>query len=104
MEQKEFTKYEIARIIGARALQIAMSAPILLKMSENTLKELKYDAIKIAEREFEEDVLPISVIRPLPKKKIEKLKEVKEEKIDDEKIIEKEKEIEEEIVEKAVEE
>ncbi len=104
MEHKEFTKYEIARIIGARALQIAMSAPMLLKISEKELKELKYDALKIAEKEFQEDVLPISVIRPLPKKKIEKLREVKEEKIDDEKIIEKEKEIEEEIAEKAVEE
>lgn len=29
-----FTKYEIARIIGARALQIAMDAPILLKITK----------------------------------------------------------------------
>ena len=32
--QEKFTKYEIARIIGARALQIAMDAPVLLKLTE----------------------------------------------------------------------
>ncbi len=32
MEQK-FTKYERARILGARALQIAMNAPLLIKIS-----------------------------------------------------------------------
>ncbi len=100
----EYTKYEIARIIGARALQISMDAPILLKISEKELKEIKYDPLKIAEMEFEKRVLPITINRPMPKKKVEKLKEIKEEAIDDEKIIQKEKEIEEEITEKAVEE
>ena len=37
---ENFTKYEIARIIGARALQIAMDAPIILKISEEELKKL----------------------------------------------------------------
>jgi DNA-directed RNA polymerase subunit K len=99
----EFTKYEIARIIGARALQVAMDAPILLKISEKELKAIRYDALKIAEKEFEQGVLPISINRPMPKRKVEKLREIKEESIDDEKIIQKEKEIEEEITEKAVE-
>ncbi|MEK6896008.1 MAG: DNA-directed RNA polymerase subunit K [Nanoarchaeota archaeon] len=98
-----FTKYEIARIIGARALQIAMDAPVLLKITKEELENMRYDPLKIAEREFESDVLPISVYRPLPKKRIGKLLELKEEKIDDEKIIAKEKEIEEEMSEKAVE-
>ena len=98
-----FTKYEIARIIGARALQIAMDAPVLLKITKEELESMRYDPLKIAEREFESDVLPISVYRPLPKKRIGKLLELKEEKIDDEKIIAKEKEIEEEMSEQAVE-
>jgi DNA-directed RNA polymerase subunit K len=105
-EQKakiDFTRYEVARILGARALQIAMDAPLLLKMSEDELKDIKYDALQIAEKEFYADVLPISVKRPLPRKKEEKLKEIKEEKVDDKKIIEKEKEIESEITEKAQE-
>ena len=97
--ETQFTKYEIARIIGARALQIAMDAPILLKMSEEELKEIKYDSLKIAEKEFQSGVLPISVNRPSPQKGKEKLKTVKEEKISDEEIIEKEKEVEGEIKE-----
>jgi len=99
-EQKEFTRYEIARILGARALQIAMDAPLLLKFTEEELKEIKYDALKIAEKEFEIGVLPISVRRPLPSKREEKLQAIKEEKIEDKKIIEKEKEIEAEITQK----
>ena len=98
-----FTKYEIARIIGARALQIAMDAPVLLKITKEELEAMRYDPLKIAEKEFESDVLPISVYRPLPKKRIGKLLEIREEKVDDEKIISKEKEIEEEMSEKAVE-
>jgi len=99
--QHQFTKYEVARIIGARALQIAMDAPLLLRISEPDLKEMKYDAIKIAEREFESGVLPIAIIRPSPKKRKDKLSAVKEEKVSDEELIEKEKEVEKEIVEDA---
>ena len=96
-----FTKYEIARIIGARALQIAMDAPLLLKIEEDELKNMKYDAIRIAERELEENVLPISINRPSPRKRRDKLSTVKEETVSDEEIIEKEKEVEKEIVEDA---
>lgn len=104
MQHHEFSKYETARIVGARALQIAMDAPLLLKVSDAELKVVRYDPLKIAQMELEQGVLPITIHRPLPKKKVEKLKEIKEEEIDDDKIIEKEKEIEEEIAEKAVEE
>lgn len=99
--KQEFTKYEIARIIGARALQIAMDAPLLLKLSENELKELRFDALRIAERELSEGVLPISVDRPTPNRRKEKLSQVKEEHVTDEELIEKEKEVEQEIVEGA---
>ena len=100
-EKEQFTKYEVARIIGARALQIAMDAPLLLKIQEETLKEIKHDALKIAELEFNENVLPISIHRPVPRRGREKLGEIKEEKISDEELIEKAKEVEKEIVERA---
>lgn len=103
MMKEQFTRYETARILGARALQIAMDAPILLKIPEEKLKEIKYDALKIAEMEFNSGVLPISVHRPLPRKRSDKLKAVKEEEIDDTKIIEREQEEEKEIAEKAEE-
>ena len=86
----KFTKYETARILGARALQIAMNAPLLIKLSKEDLEKVKYDALKIAEIEFESGVLPISVKKPFPSKKAEALKRPKEQKISDEKIEEKE--------------
>ena len=97
MEASQFTKYEKARILGARALQIAMNAPLLIKITEDDLEKIKYDALKIAEVEFESGVLPISVRKPFPEKKEEKLKRVKEKKITDKEVEEKEVQEEEEI-------
>ena len=59
----KFTKYETARIIGARALQLAMGAPVLMKRP----KEL-YDATEIARQELESGLLPITIKRPKPVK------------------------------------
>lgn len=98
-QKEQFTKYEIARIIGARALQIAMDAPLILKISESELKEIKYNALEIAEREFNEGVLPISIHRPIPRRGKERLSEVKEDLVSDEELIEKAKELEKEITE-----
>lgn len=99
----QFTKYEIARIIGARALQIATDAPLLLKIAEKELKEMRYDPIKIAEKEFEEGVLPIAINRPLPRRKKDKLTAIKEENVSDEELVAKEQEVEKDIVENATE-
>ncbi len=73
--EKKFTKYEIARILGARALQIAMDAPLLVKISKEELESLRYDPIKIAEVELKNDVLPITVKRPMPEKTEKELAE-----------------------------
>jgi len=86
MEQ-QFTKYEIARIIGARALQIAMDAPMLMKISEEELKAMRYNSLKIAEMEFKEGVLPISINRPVPQKRKDKLTAIKEEAVSDAEIV-----------------
>ena len=55
------TRYEKARIIGARSLQISMGAPVL-----TDLKGLKMNSLKIAERELEVGVLPLTIRRTLP--------------------------------------
>jgi len=60
----KYTKYEKARMIGSRALQLAMGAPFLLDLSTEELEKLQYNPIRIALREFDEDVLPITVRRP----------------------------------------
>ena len=59
---------EEARIIGARALQIAMGAPLLEKLSEKEFKKINYNPIEIAKIEFEKGRLPLTIKRPLPKK------------------------------------
>lgn len=95
--EHNFTKYEKARIVGARALQIAMNAPLLIKIEKDDLEKINYDAIKIAEIELESGILPISIHKPLPKKKEEKLKRIKEKKLSDEEAEVKETAEEEEI-------
>ncbi|MEM7813342.1 MAG: DNA-directed RNA polymerase subunit K [Candidatus Aenigmatarchaeota archaeon] len=52
----EMTRFEKTRILAARALQIAMGAPILIKTDLTDPKE-------IAKAEFAEGVLPITVKR-----------------------------------------
>ena len=57
-EDMKYTRFERARIIGARALQITMGAPVLLKLDKSII-----DPVTIAETEFKKGVLPISVLR-----------------------------------------
>jgi DNA-directed RNA polymerase subunit K len=70
----EYTKYERARIIGTRALQLSMGAPLILKMTDDDLKRIRYNTIEIAKLEFEKDVIPITVRRPLPTRNTERRK------------------------------
>lgn len=53
-----YTRFEKARIIGARALQIAMGAPILIKVPKGLI-----DPVQIAMLEFKENAIPITVLR-----------------------------------------
>lgn len=77
--QDKFTKYEVARILGARSLQLAMDAPILLKVTPEQLEEINYDVLQLAEMELESGVLPITVKRPFPRKTEEKIKKISKE-------------------------
>jgi DNA-directed RNA polymerase subunit K/omega len=69
LKEGEYTKYEKARLIGSRALQISMGAPFLVKLNPKQLEELSYNPIEIAKLEFEQGVLPITVKRMLPHEK-----------------------------------
>ena len=66
--EEKYSKYEIARILGARALQLSMNAPLLLKIEKDELERIRYDPLEIAEIELRAGVLPITVKRPLPQK------------------------------------
>lgn len=54
----KYTRFERARIIGARALQISMGAPVLVEISENMI-----DPIEISILEFNRLVIPMTVKR-----------------------------------------
>lgn len=64
----QFTKYERARIIGARALQVSMGAPILVPLTPQQMEAMHYSPIDIAKKEFDDNVLPLTIKRPLPVK------------------------------------
>jgi DNA-directed RNA polymerase subunit K len=52
----KMTRYERARIIGARALQISLGAPVLIDID-------KGEPIDLAMAELEQGVIPITVKR-----------------------------------------
>ena len=54
----KYTRFEKARIIGARALQISMGAPVLIAVPEDLL-----DPVKLAMLEYEKGTVPITVLR-----------------------------------------
>ena len=56
----KLTRFEKARIVGARALQIALGAPILIEPS--TLSS----PIDFALKELEIGILPVTIRRTLP--------------------------------------
>jgi DNA-directed RNA polymerase subunit K len=53
---EELTRYEKARIVGARALQISMGAPTLIDSNST-------DPIDIALEELKKGVIPITIKR-----------------------------------------
>lgn len=62
MSETKFTRYELARIIGARALQISLGAPVLIDVERG-------EPIDIAMMELEKGVIPITVKRTVKEKK-----------------------------------
>lgn len=57
---KYLTKYERARVLGTRALQISMNAPVMVDLDGET------DPLRIAEKELRERKIPIIIRRYLP--------------------------------------
>jgi DNA-directed RNA polymerase subunit K len=55
-ESQHFNRYEKARIIGARALQVSYGAPVLVDTDQT-------EPILIAAEEYDADALPFTVRR-----------------------------------------
>jgi len=57
-----YTRFEKARVVGARALQISLGAPVLVEKPKELI-----DPLRIAILEYDANVIPIA-----PKKNISK--------------------------------
>lgn len=55
------TRYERARIVGARALQVSQGAPVLIGTSEDDFRP-----IDVAHKELKARVLPVGMARRIP--------------------------------------
>ena len=53
----ELTKYEVARLIGARALQLSMGAPPMVKVSSESAS-----FVQVAEQEIDNNNIPLKVV------------------------------------------
>lgn len=54
------TKYERARVLGTRALQLSMNAPVLVAIEGQT------DPLTIAQKQLRQRVIPLMIRRILP--------------------------------------
>ncbi len=61
---EKLTKYEITRLISARAQQLSYGAPPLVKVGKNST------AYSIAREEFDNKVIPLAVIRNINNEKV----------------------------------
>ena len=57
-DYSDYNKYEKARVVGARALQLAMGAPPLVKVEKGLL-----NSVRLAEAEFTKGIIPLQVVR-----------------------------------------
>lgn len=61
MHKQKLSRYEVARVVGLRALQIAEGDPPLVHVEDETLR---CDATYVAARELQARVLDMQVERP----------------------------------------
>jgi len=54
------TRFEFTRVLSARALQLSLGAPPLVKRTS------ELSMLEVAEKEFTQKVLPLSILRKFP--------------------------------------
>ncbi|KAG2388804.1 hypothetical protein C9374_000243 [Naegleria lovaniensis] len=62
---RKMTKFEKARVLGTRALQISMNAPVTVELQGET------DPLQIARKELQQKKIPMIIRRYLPDKSYE---------------------------------
>jgi len=61
------TRFEFTRVLSARALQLSLGAPPLVKRTS------ELSMLEVAEKEFLQKVLPLSVLRKYPNGKMKRI-------------------------------
>ena len=64
----KLTRFEYARVLGARALQLALGAPVTVKLPRTVKKS---DLLEVARYELEKGAVPIVIVRVYPNGKRE---------------------------------
>ena len=59
--EDRLTRFEVARLVGARALQVALGAPVLVSAESKIAS-----SIDVAKLEFKSGILPITIKRTMP--------------------------------------
>jgi len=67
LSMEKITRFEKARLISARALQLSLGAPVLLKVSKGATM------LDVAREEFAKKVIPLSVLREYPNGEIRRV-------------------------------
>ena len=62
-----FTRFELTRVLSARALQLSLGAPPLVKRTS------ELDMLEVAEKELAQKVLPLSILRKFPNGKFKRI-------------------------------
>jgi len=61
------SRFERARLVTARALQLSFGAPPLIKVTPG------FTAYDLAKEEFEKKILPLAIMRKFPDGSVEKI-------------------------------
>ena len=61
------TRFEVTRLISARALQLSLGAPAMVKSSSIP------SVLDVAREEFQKKVIPIAVLREFPDGHVERV-------------------------------
>lgn len=64
---EKITRFEKARLISARALQLSLGAPMLAKASKGSTM------LDIAKEEFAKNIIPLSVLREFPNGEVKRV-------------------------------
>jgi DNA-directed RNA polymerase subunit K/omega len=59
-KMSRLTRFELTRVLSARALQLSLGAPPLVKRTS------ELSMLEVAEKEFNQKVLPLSILRKFP--------------------------------------